>query len=92
MPSWDSPQPMTNGEGGIKAFFTYCVRASQVPSGEESACHMLETWVRALGQEDPLYEEMATHYKIPTWKIPWGRKELDTIEQLKQQAPSAGQF
>ena len=43
MPSWDSPQPMTNGEGSIKAFFTYCVRASQMPSGEESACHMPET-------------------------------------------------
>ena len=46
-----------------------------MPSGEESACHMPETWVRSLGQEDPLYKEMATHYKIRAWKIPWGRKE-----------------
>ena len=30
-----------------------------------------ETWVQSLGQEDPLEEEMATHSRILTWKIPW---------------------
>ena len=25
----------------------------------------------ALGLEDPLEEEMATHSSIPAWKIPW---------------------
>ena len=30
-----------------------------------------ETWVRFLGQEDPLDEEMGTHFCIPAWKIPW---------------------
>ena len=29
-----------------------------------------ETWVQSLGQEDPLEKEMATHSRIPTWKIP----------------------
>ena len=28
-------------------------------------------WVRALGQEDPLVKEMATHSSILAWKIPW---------------------
>ena len=28
-------------------------------------------WVRSLGQEDPLEEEMATHSSILAWKIPW---------------------
>ena len=28
-------------------------------------------WVRSLGWEDPLEEEMATHSSIPAWKIPW---------------------
>ena len=28
------------------------------------------TWVRSLGQEDPLEEEMATHSSILAWKIP----------------------
>ena len=32
---------------------------------------MWETWVRALGQEDPLEKEMATHSSTPAWKIPW---------------------
>ena len=26
---------------------------------------------RALGQEDPLEKEMATHSSIPAWRIPW---------------------
>ena len=30
-----------------------------------------ETWVRALGQEDPLEEEMATHSNMLAWRIPW---------------------
>ena len=29
------------------------------------------TQVRSLGQEDPLEKEMATHFSIPAWKIPW---------------------
>ena len=32
---------------------------------------MRETWVRSLGQEDPLEEEMATHSSILAWRIPW---------------------
>ena len=28
-------------------------------------------WVRSLGQEDPLDEEMATHSRILDWEIPW---------------------
>ena len=52
---------------------------------------MQETWVRSLGQEDPLEEEMAIHSSTLAWKIPWteepgrlyspwGRKELDTTD------------
>ena len=32
-----------------------------------------ETWVRSLGQEDPLEKEMATHSSILAWKMPWTR-------------------
>ena len=32
---------------------------------------MKETWVRSLGWEDPLEEEMATHFNILAWRIPW---------------------
>ena len=29
------------------------------------------TWVRSLGQEDPLEKEMANHSSIVAWKFPW---------------------
>ena len=32
---------------------------------------MQETWVRSLGQEDPLEKEMATHSRTLAWKLPW---------------------
>ena len=32
---------------------------------------MRETWVRSLGQEDPLEKEMATRSSIFAWRIPW---------------------
>ena len=31
---------------------------------------MQETWVRSLGQEDPLEKEMAIHSSILAWKYP----------------------
>ena len=35
-----------------------------------------ETRVRSLGQEDPLEQEMATHFSILAWKIPWTEEPL----------------
>ena len=32
---------------------------------------MWETQVRSLGWEDPLEEEMATHFSVLAWEIPW---------------------
>ena len=32
---------------------------------------MQETWVQSLGLEDPLGKGMATHSRIPAWRIPW---------------------
>ena len=53
---------------------------------------MQETWVRSLGWEDPLEEDMATHSSILAGEFHgqrglaghslWGRKESDTIERL----------
>ena len=31
---------------------------------------MRETWIRSLGQEDPLEKEMAIHSSTIAWKIP----------------------
>ena len=30
-----------------------------------------ETQVQSLSQEDPLEKEMATHFSILAWKVPW---------------------
>ena len=53
---------------------------------------MQENWVRFLGQEDPLEEEMAIHFSVLAWEIPWteepdgcspwGHKESDRTERL----------
>ena len=32
---------------------------------------MWETWVRALGREDPLEKGLGTHCSILAWRIPW---------------------
>ena len=39
---------------------------------------MVETSVQSLGQEDPLEEEIATHFSILTWRIPMDRKVWQT--------------
>ena len=49
---------------------------------------MQETRIQSLGWEDPLEKEMATHFSILTWRIPWTQEpgglqsELDVTEQL----------
>ena len=45
--------------------------ASLVAQLVKSLPAVWETWVRSLGQEDPLEKEMATHSIILVWKIPW---------------------
>ena len=42
---------------------------------------MRESWVRSLGQEDPLEKEMATHSSILAWRIP-DCNPPDTTERL----------
>ena len=56
---------------------------------KESACNAGDLGLIA-GLEDPLEKEMATHFSILAWKIPWteepgrlqsmGLQDLDTIE------------
>ena len=42
---------------------------------------MRESWVQALGQEDPLEEGMATHSSILAWRIPW-TEELGRLQSM----------
>ena len=46
-------------------------RASQVAQTVKNLPAMWETQVQSLGLEDPLEKEMATHFSILAWKIPW---------------------
>ena len=45
---------------------------------------MQETWVRSLGQEDPLEKEVATHSSTLAWRIPW-REELGRLQSMGSQ-------
>ena len=40
---------------------------------------MQETWVRSLGQEDPLETGTAIHSSILAWRIPW-TEEPDRLQ------------
>ena len=42
---------------------------------------MGEMWVGSLGQKDPLEEEVATHYTILAWEIPW-REEQRGLQRV----------
>ena len=45
---------------------------------------MQETRVRSLGREDPLEKEMATHFNILAWRIPW-TEEPDRLQSMGSQ-------
>ena len=48
----------------------YC-EASLVAQTVKWLSTMRVTWVRSLGQEDPLEKELAIHSSTIAWKIPW---------------------
>ena len=48
------------------------------------AFRFYETWVQSLGQEDPLEKEMATHFSILAWRIPW-TEEPDRLQSIGSQ-------
>ena len=45
---------------------------------------MQETWVRSLGQEDPLEKVMATHSSTLAWRILW-TEEPGRLESMGSQ-------
>ena len=60
------------GGGGkkTKPYSIVCL-ASLVSQTIKNLPAVQETWVQSLDWEDPLEKEMATHFSIFTWKIPW---------------------
>ena len=43
-----------------------------------------ETWIRFLGQKDPLEKGMATHCSIIAWRIPW-TEEPGRLQPMESQ-------
>ena len=41
-------------------------------------------WVQSLGGEDPLEEDMATHFSVIAWRIPW-TEEPDGLQSMGSQ-------
>ena len=56
-------------------------QASLVAYLVKSLPAMQKTWVRSLGQEDPLEKEMATHSNILAWRIQW-TEEPDRLQSM----------
>ena len=54
-------------------------RDSLVAQVVKNPSTMQETWVRSLGQEDPLGEGMENHSSILAWRIPW-TEELSGLQ------------
>ena len=46
---------------------------------------MQETWVRSLGGEDPLEEEMVTTSSVLAWRIPW-TEEAGGLQSMGSQS------
>ena len=49
---------------------------------------MQETQVLSLGQEDPLEQDIGTHFSILAWRIPW-TEESDGLEFMWSQKNQA---
>jgi len=60
-----------NAQGGDIYQEVESLRTSMVAQMVKRLPTMQETWVRSLGQEDPLEKEMATHSSTLAWKTPW---------------------
>ena len=57
-------------------YFTYIYRASLVAQTVKNLPAMKETWVQALGWEDPLEKGMAIHSSILAWEISWTEESV----------------
>ena len=62
---------LTSGSGRSPGEGTGYSWASLVAQTVKNPPAMQETWVRSLGCDDPLEEDMATHSSILACRIPW---------------------
>ena len=57
-------------------------QASLVAQTVKNPPAIKETWVRSLGQEDPLEKGITTHPSILAWRIPWS-EELSGLQSME---------
>ena len=78
----------------LNSAYLQFVLTSLVAQTVKSLPAMQETRVPSLGREDPLQKKITTHSSILAWEIPWieepdwatspwGHKESETTQQLK---------
>ena len=69
----DGPGPDTTSSWQLCAMVLiyYISWFSLVAQTVKNPPAMQETWVQSLGQEDSPEEEMAAHYNVLAWRIPW---------------------
>ena len=60
------------------------IRAFLVAQTVKNLPVMQETWVRLLGQKDPLENGMATNSNILAWRIPW-KEEPNGLQSMGSQ-------
>ena len=60
-------------------------KASQVAQMVKNLPTMQKIWVRSLGWEDPLEKDMAIHFSILVWRIPWTEEpgQLQSVESKR---------
>ena len=75
---WDETHapPLTHCLTHFCKDLVYRNRASQVVQLVKNSPAMWEIWVWSLGWEDPLEKEVATHFSILAWRIPWTIKSM----------------
>ena len=60
------------GEGiGYPLQYSWASFVAQLVKNLPAVQETQESWVRFLGQKDPVEEEIAIHSRILAWKIPW---------------------
>ena len=69
-------------EAGHKLNVDYDLWASLMAQMVKNLPAMQETWVRSLGQKDPVEKGMTTHSSILAWRIQWA-KELGRLHTVQ---------
>ena len=60
----------------------FCAELIKMAQTVKNLPAIQETWVRSLGQEDSLENEMATHSSILAQRIPWTEVQSMVLQRI----------